>query len=61
MLWMALAVTGLQLAVLYLPLLKGFFQVQRLSPVEIGVCAACGVLVLAAVELEKRLAARRAS
>jgi Ca2+-transporting ATPase len=61
MLWMALAVTGLQLAVLHLPLLKGFFQVQRLSPVEIGVCAACGVLVLAAVELEKRLAARRAS
>jgi Ca2+-transporting ATPase len=61
MLLAALAVSGLQMAVLHLPQLKGFFQVQRLSPVELGVCAGCGVLVLVAVELEKRLAGRRAS
>jgi Ca2+-transporting ATPase len=59
MIWAALATAGLQLAVLHLPLLKGFFQVQRLSPLELGVCAGCGVLVLAAVQLEKRLAGRR--
>jgi Ca2+-transporting ATPase len=59
MLWAVLGVTGLQLAALFAPFLKGLFQIQRLSPAELAVCAGCGCAVFMAVELEKRLAARR--
>jgi Ca2+-transporting ATPase len=59
MLWAVLGVTGLQLAALFAPFLKGLFQIQRLSWAELAVCAGSGCAVFMAVELEKRLTARR--
>jgi Ca2+-transporting ATPase len=46
---------GLQLAVVYLPLLQGFFRTTALSLPQLGACLACSLGVLAAVEVEKLL------
>jgi Ca2+-transporting ATPase len=50
-----LLTVGLQLAVIYLPVLNGIFRTQPLSPVELGVCVALAAVVLVAVEVEKAL------
>jgi Ca2+-transporting ATPase len=50
-------VVALQLAVVYTPGLNEFFGVQALSPLDLGVAAAAGGLVLTALEAAK--AARR--
>jgi Ca2+-transporting ATPase len=54
-------VFGLQLAVLYTPLLQEFFQTKPLLPIDLGISIAAGSLVFVVVELEKWLARRQAS
>jgi Ca2+-transporting ATPase len=51
---MAALVIGLQLAVIYMPGLNGFFGVQVLSPLDLAAAAASGALVLAVLEAAKR-------
>ncbi|MBZ0307355.1 MAG: cation transporting ATPase C-terminal domain-containing protein [Anaerolineae bacterium] len=46
---------GLQLVAIYTPVLEDFFQVNPLSPGEIAVCVASGIVVFAAIELRKRI------
>jgi Ca2+-transporting ATPase len=43
----------LQLAVIYLPLLQGFFATVPLSAAQIGICFALSLIMLLAVETEK--------
>ncbi len=43
----------LQLALVYLPVLNGIFNTAPLSALELVLCAACGVVVMVAVEIEK--------
>jgi len=43
----------LQLAVIYLPLLQGFFTTVPLSAAQIGICFALSLIMLLAVETEK--------
>ncbi len=50
---MAVLVFVLQLAVLYVPFLSGFFQVQALSLVDFLIALGAGALVFAAMEVEK--------
>lgn len=52
---MALLVLGLQLAVLYIPVLSGFFEVIPLSIYDLSIAAGTGVIVFVVMELEKRL------
>jgi Ca2+-transporting ATPase len=59
MLTMVTAVFVLQLAVVYLPPLQRFFETTPLSVAEMAVCAAIGVVVFAAIEIEKLVAAKR--
>lgn len=49
---------ALQLALLYLPVLNHIFKIEPLSAAELAVCAACALIVLAAVEIEKWLVRR---
>jgi len=50
----ALALTfGLQIAVIYLPVLQGFFRTTALTAGQFGVCIAAGAAMLAAVEISK--------
>ena len=49
----ALLVVALQLAVLYIPVLSGFFDVLPLSACDLSIAVGAGALVLAAMELEK--------
>jgi Ca2+-transporting ATPase len=51
----ALLVVILQLAVLYIPFLSGFFDVLPLSLCDLSIAAGTGVLVFVAMELEKVL------
>ncbi|MCO6411216.1 MAG: cation-translocating P-type ATPase [Thiogranum sp.] len=50
-----LVTVGLQLAVIYVPMLNAIFKTQPLSLLELGVCFGLAALVLVAVELEKWL------
>ena len=50
----ALLVVALQLAVLYIPFLSGFFDVLPLSACDLSIAAGAGVLVFVAMELEKK-------
>ena len=43
----------LQLAVIYLPFLQGFFSTAPLSAAQIGICFALSLVMLLAVETEK--------
>ena len=43
----------LQLALIYVPALNRVFDTAPLSAFEMGLCAACAVVVMAAVEAEK--------
>jgi len=49
----ALLVVVLQLAVLYIPFLSGFFDIVPLSACDLSIAAGAGVLVFVAMELEK--------
>jgi len=49
----------LQIAAIYVPFLDTFFQVVPLSAKDLGLCALLGVVIGAAVEIEKRLMLRR--
>jgi Ca2+-transporting ATPase len=53
MLFAVLLTFCLQLAVVYLPFLQGFFSTVPLSPAQIGICLGLSLIVLLAVELEK--------
>jgi len=44
---------ALQLAVLYIPFLSGFFDVLPLSLCDLSIAAGAGVLVFVAMEIEK--------
>jgi Ca2+-transporting ATPase len=46
----------LQLAVIYLPFLQGFFSTVPLSAAQIGICFALSLVMLLAVETEKLIA-----
>jgi Ca2+-transporting ATPase len=50
---------GLQLAVVYLPLLQPVFRTEALSATELAICAAAASVVFVAVEVEKALRRRR--
>jgi Ca2+-transporting ATPase len=43
----------LQLGVIYLPFLQGFFSTVPLSAAQIGICLGLSLIMLLAVELEK--------
>ena len=49
----AMLVVALQLAVLYIPFLSGFFDVLPLSGCDLSIAVGAGILVLVAMELEK--------
>ena len=49
---------GLQLAVIYVPVLNPIFKTQPLPLVDLAVCFAVSSLVLVAVEVEKMLVRR---
>ncbi|MFZ2987186.1 cation transporting ATPase C-terminal domain-containing protein, partial [Ideonella sp.] len=51
----------LQLATVYLPVLQPIFRTQALSAPELGLCFACGLVVMLAVELEKAWRQRQAA
>jgi len=53
MLFAVLLTFCLQLAVVYLPFLQGFFSTVPLSPAQIGICLGLSLIMLLAVELEK--------
>jgi len=48
-----LVTAGLQLAVVYVPMLNRLFKTVPLSSAQLAVCIACGVAILAVVEVEK--------
>ncbi len=50
----AALVIGLQLAVLYIPALRGFFILLPLSACDLSIAAGAGIVVFAALEIEKR-------
>jgi P-type Ca2+ transporter type 2C len=50
---MALLVVALQLAVLYIPALSGFFDLLPLSALDLAVAAGAGAVVFVAMEVEK--------
>ena len=47
-----------QLAVLYLPSLESFFQIEPLSVVQLVVCISVGLLVFVCLEGAKRIRSR---
>jgi hypothetical protein len=51
----ALLVVALQLAVIYIPFMSGFFDVMPLSACDLSIAAGAGILVFVAMELEKIL------
>jgi Ca2+-transporting ATPase len=55
LLGMVLAVTSLQLLVIYTPPLQDFFQTDPLSITDLAICSAVGLAIFAAMELEKKL------
>ncbi len=52
------ATIGLQLAVIYLPIMNDLFKTSPLSAAELGVALALSAIVFHAVELEKWIKAR---
>ncbi|MCQ3938912.1 MAG: ATPase [Chloroflexi bacterium] len=52
---MAFLVLALQMAVIYIPALAGFFEVVPLSLCDLSIAAAAGVVVFVVMEVEKRL------
>jgi len=50
----AVLVVALQLAVLYIPFLSGFFDVLPLNLCDLSIAAGAGILVFVAMELEKK-------
>ena len=59
LLGLVLLTVGLQLGVLYLPVLQPFFQIVPLTLGELALCAGMGVALFAAVEIEKAVARAR--
>lgn len=55
---LALLVLLLHLLVIYVPFMDDFFGVTPLTLAQLGVCAAAGLIIPAAMELEKRLRSR---
>ncbi len=53
LIWLLLLVIGLQLVVVYLPILERFFNVDTLSLPELLICVLLGSLAFWAIELEK--------
>jgi len=53
-----LLTVGLQLAVIYVPVLNSIFKTQPLPLLDLAVCFAVSSLVLVAVEIEKMLVRR---
>ncbi|MFO7679449.1 MAG: cation-translocating P-type ATPase [Chloroflexota bacterium] len=53
LIWLLLVVIGLQLVVVYLPILESFFNVDVLSLPELLICVLLGSLAFWAIELEK--------
>jgi uncharacterized membrane protein (DUF485 family) len=51
---MVLTVFVLQLSVIYLPSLQSFFSTKPLSPVDLAIALAVGVIVFAAIEVGKK-------
>ncbi|MEN9564233.1 MAG: hypothetical protein RIR73_2477, partial [Chloroflexota bacterium] len=51
---MALLVLGLQLAVIYIPVLSNFFEVVPLSLCDLSIAAATGVIVFVVMEVSKK-------
>jgi Ca2+-transporting ATPase len=49
---------GLQLAVIYVPLLQSVFQTAPLTLTQLSLCCAASLIVLVAVEIEKLLGRR---
>jgi Ca2+-transporting ATPase len=60
LLWLVLVTFGLQLLVIYLPVLETFFGVDPLTGGELLVCMLAGCVVFVALEVEKWLLRRRA-
>ncbi len=56
---MALLVTLLQLAVLYIPFLENFFNIKPLSLCDLSIAISGGILVFVVMELEKWLKRRK--
>jgi P-type Ca2+ transporter type 2C len=48
-----LATVGLQLLLIYVPLFNAIFDIAPLTAAELGLCGACALVILLAVELEK--------
>jgi Ca2+-transporting ATPase len=46
---------GLQLLLIYVPLFNDIFDIAPLTPMELGLCGTCTLVILFAVELEKWL------
>jgi Ca2+-transporting ATPase len=53
MLYAVLLTCCLQIGVIYLPFLQGFFSTVPLSAAQIGICLGLSLVMLLAVELEK--------
>ncbi|MFZ5819291.1 MAG: cation transporting ATPase C-terminal domain-containing protein, partial [Chloroflexota bacterium] len=51
----AVLVVALQLAVIYIPFLGGFFGVLPLGAIDLAIALGAGMLVFAAMEIEKKL------
>ena len=56
---MALLVVALQLAVLYIPALSGFFDVLPLSALDLALAAGAGAVVFVVMEVEKKVTSRQ--
>lgn len=59
LIWAVLITTGLQLAVIYLPVANRFFKTSPLTLTELVICFGLSALVFHAVELEKWVKKRR--
>jgi Ca2+-transporting ATPase len=59
LLTMAVLVSGLQMAVVYVGFLQEFFQTEPLSAVDLAISVALSSIVFFAIELEKWLIRRR--
>jgi len=59
MLWAVGGTFLLQLAVIYVPFLQGFFETVALSPLQLAVCFLLSLAMVAALELRKALAGRK--